>query len=365
MRALGTLRVEPGDGLHLASALRNPREGFREAGREVDPAVGAPGSSRLSIVRVASRIDGPPPTGIFSNASSRKNPTQSPSGEKNGDAAPSVPSSSRGSNWSLRRTRSCDTPFSPTTTAASSRPSRDRASCGTSAVDSEYPSGNASVHRESGEDTVGAPGRSSHPAETPTPRRTTASAASRRRPTGVPTAPTGPAGASLASRPVSTSSRTIRASAMSCSRFFGFRSRHRRSRLPDRRRHLRRQGLEDRSPCRSTPASVSLTVSEANSRRAGEHLPQHDPEGPDVRPLVHRPAPRLLRRHVRRRPEDHPQRSSPAPATSASASASGSPHRPRAAPPGPADEAAPAGSIAFASPKSRTLTFPSMEAFTF
>ncbi len=38
---------------------------------------------------------------------------------------------------------------------------------------------------------------------------------------------------------------------------------------------------------------------------------------------------------------------------------------PEAAPPGPDEEAAPTGSIALARPKSRTLTFPSMEAFTF
>ncbi len=41
------------------------------------------------------------------------------------------------------------------------------------------------------------------------------------------------------------------------------------------------------------------------------------------------------------------------------------PAPPKAAPAGPDDEAAPAGSIAFARPKSSTLTFPSMEALTF
>jgi hypothetical protein len=35
----------------------------------------------------------------------------------------------------------------------------------------------------------------------------------------------------------------------------------------------------------------------------GQHLVQHRPKRPDIGPLVDRPTPRLLRRHVRRRPE--------------------------------------------------------------
>jgi hypothetical protein len=38
-----------------------------------------------------------------------------------------------------------------------------------------------------------------------------------------------------------------------------------------------------------------------------QHLEQHDAERPDVRAFVDRPAARLFRRHVRRRPENHPQ----------------------------------------------------------
>ena len=36
----------------------------------------------------------------------------------------------------------------------------------------------------------------------------------------------------------------------------------------------------------------------------GQHLEQHDPKRPDVSPFVHRPAARLLGRHVRGRPQN-------------------------------------------------------------
>ena len=53
-----------------------------------------------------------------------------------------------------------------------------------------------------------------------------------------------------------------------------------------------------------TAASTSLTVSPSKSRLAGEHLVQHDTEGPDVRALVDRAPARLLGRHVRGGAED-------------------------------------------------------------
>jgi hypothetical protein len=40
---------------------------------------------------------------------------------------------------------------------------------------------------------------------------------------------------------------------------------------------------------------------------AGQHLVEHDAEGPDVRALVGRPSFRLLRRHVRRGSDHHPR----------------------------------------------------------
>ena len=107
--------------------------------------------------------------------------------------------------------------------------------------------------------------------------------------------------AAVASR---ASSSSIRASAMSCSRF----SRSLRGsaqQLAHRRRRRGRQrgpvelALEDARPACRTRRSP------ANSRASGQHLVEHAAERPDVGPLVDRPAARLLRRHVGRGAEDH------------------------------------------------------------
>ena len=50
----------------------------------------------------------------------------------------------------------------------------------------------------------------------------------------------------------------------------------------------------------NTDASVSETSSPLKGALAGEHFVHHDPEGPDVGPLVDGLALRLLRRHVGR-----------------------------------------------------------------
>ena len=107
-----------------------------------------------------------------------------------------------------------------------------------------------------------------------------------------------------------------------------------------------------RSP-RAAPRRASRSpLSPANKRSAGQHLVQHDPERPDVRPLVDRhaaaPAPA---------PCTPPCRGSlPAASRRASASATAASVE-RASRARRRDRA---GSIAFASPKSRTLTLPSI-----
>ena len=56
---------------------------------------------------------------------------------------------------------------------------------------------------------------------------------------------------------------------------------------------------------RSTAASVSLTSLALERSLTREHLEEHAAERPDVAALVGRPSLRLLRAHVRRRPENH------------------------------------------------------------
>ncbi len=73
---------------------------------------------------------------------------------------------------------------------------------------------------------------------------------------------------------------------------------------PDRRRYLRRQrsqvDLALQHPGERLGHRVAL-----EQAPAGEHLEEHHPERPDVRPLVDREALRLLRRHVGRGPQHH------------------------------------------------------------
>ena len=143
------------------------------------------------------------------------------------------------------------------------------------------------------------------------------------------------------------SSSSSRASAMSCRRRLGSLSKSAPQQDPDvrgrRRRQLRPVGfaLEDsRQRLRR-----GLTAERAPAR---EHLVEHTPEGPDVAALIGRPSFRLLRRHVRRRAENHP----------------GLRHRrrrDRRRLRGVCCRSARrrGGSIAFARPKSSTLTVPS------
>ena len=123
----------------------------------------------------------------------------------------------------------------------------------------------------------------------------------------------------------------------------------------DRRRRRRRQrvevdlGAEHRAPACRRRCRRRRACRRRASRRARRRTPRCRRA---CRPRTPSPAPAPCTPRCRGSP--------PAPSRPASASAT-----PRAATPQPARRAAPAGSIAFASPKSRTLTFPSMEALTF
>ena len=92
---------------------------------------------------------------------------------------------------------------------------------------------------------------------------------------------------------------------MSCSRCFGSRTRHRRSRSRTGRGSLRRQpgpvGLARQHRRKDVAHGLA-----GEQPRAGEHLPQHDAESPDVGSLVDGRAACLLGRHVGGSAEDHP-----------------------------------------------------------
>ena len=101
------------------------------------------------------------------------------------------------------------------------------------------------------------------------------------------------------------SSSTMRASAMSCSRFFRSRSRQRLSSRSEIRRRVRRQRSSSRCP-----AAAPRRACPRSSRRAKSRVPvsisnSDDAERPDVRALVGGAAARLLRTHVRRRAENY------------------------------------------------------------
>ena len=89
----------------------------------------------------------------------------------------------------------------------------------------------------------------------------------------------------------------IRASPIDCRRSCGSRTRQRRRRSPDVRRGRLREGGEVglAGQHRREHVAHRLAVEEP---AAGEHLVEHDAEGPDVGATIRRPAARLLRRHV-------------------------------------------------------------------
>ena len=100
------------------------------------------------------------------------------------------------------------------------------------------------------------------------------------------------------------SSISSRASPMSRSRRFGSFSRHRASRRLIDAGVVAGSAVQSGSRVR-TAARTSLIGVAGKSGPAREHLVEDEPERPDVRALVYRLAPRLLRRHVGGRAENH------------------------------------------------------------
>ena len=150
------------------------------------------------------------------------------------------------------------------------------------------------------------------------------------------------------------SSRINRASPMSRNRFFGSRARQRRISEHDRRRRPGRQRAQVDVLAEHRDEQVGHVLA-VKRPPAGEHLVEHDAERPDVRALVDRAALGLLGRHVGRGAENHAHlrssRASVIVGELASALA--------------AVLEAPAGSIAFARPKSSTFTVPSARTLIF
>src|SRR4051812_44376342 len=80
----------------------------------------------------ASTCAGPPRRSIRFNWPPAKKPSVFPSGDQNGQVAPSVPASAEASTASTGRIQICETPLAPDATNASWRPSGDNASCAAS-----------------------------------------------------------------------------------------------------------------------------------------------------------------------------------------------------------------------------------------
>ena len=103
----------------------------------------------------------------------------------------------------------------------------------------------------------------------------------------------------------STSSSSIRASAMSCSRFRGSFRRQRSSSLRTDAGVLGEGHVQSGSRWRTLQACRSPCRRQTRAL-AGQHLEQHAAERPDVRALVDRLPASLLGAHVGRRPENAP-----------------------------------------------------------
>jgi hypothetical protein len=181
-----------------------------------------------------------------------------------------VPRPSRRSGSSSERTQSAVRPSSPRATSARRRPSAESAGRPLTKLDRD-PAGSGNTISSSRVRPRFLDGRRAGRCDDP-------SRAPPRQPSGEHAATHGQSiarsggirrrteGRLVGRPPLATSSSTIRASAMSCSRFFGLRSRQRRSsrRIAGGTPAAARRGRSRRI---STPASVSGTESPANSRR--------------------------------------------------------------------------------------------------
>ena len=101
------------------------------------------------------------------------------------------------------------------------------------------------------------------------------------------------------------SSRAMRASPMDWRRRDWSFCRHRCDQVPDPLRDVGGELVDLRLLVDDRPQHVGHRLP-VEGLAAPQHLEEHAPEGPDVRPPVHRLAPGLLRRHVPRRPQEHP-----------------------------------------------------------
>jgi hypothetical protein len=188
----------------------------------------------------------------------RTNPIEPPSGDRNGPRAPSVPGIMRDSSASNRRTKSRYSPSTwPSKTAK--RPSAATATDETSAT-----CGGGSIAKRTLVGSGSTRGLLDSPLPRSAPPATVASATLPSRSHGART-PQRLRAVRPAWRSYSTSERMRRASAASCSRYFGSRCRQR---LISRRSSsgVSRGSCTQWTSCRSTAASVSVVVSPRNGR---------------------------------------------------------------------------------------------------
>ena len=293
------------------SSLRRTRSNRVPAARlgENTMVPSSPQAPPRSSVTSHSSADAPPVTAIFLNLKSAENPIHSPSGEKNGLRAPSVPDNGVAWSWFMRRTKSCGFPASPLCATNAIRvPSGDITVAPPNWFAIEF-ARDSSVLSSALSRSAAADGTDRHGAQTMSATASPSASAPVRthgRP-DVRALTVAADNADASDTPgdgSSIASISMRASPISLRRCVGFFA-EAAAHQPSKRRGRRRgKGRPIRFPLENPSDRVRHRVT-SKRETAGQHFVEHAPERPDIGPLVGALTARLLGAHVRRCAKKH------------------------------------------------------------